>query len=46
MATPSDLNQLLEMGFEKQRAEIAVKKSGGCTLLSGLDLTPLQMLIF
>lgn len=29
MATPSDLTQLLEMGFDKQRAEIAVKKSGG-----------------
>ena len=28
---PSDLEQLLEMGFEKERAEIAVKKSGGRT---------------
>jgi hypothetical protein len=27
---PSDLEQLLEMGFPKERAEIAVKKSGGC----------------
>ncbi|RYP43635.1 hypothetical protein DL768_009834 [Monosporascus sp. mg162] len=26
---PSDLDQLLEMGFERARAEIAVKKSGG-----------------
>ncbi|KAJ6437198.1 UBA/TS-N domain containing protein [Purpureocillium lavendulum] len=26
---PSDLEQLLEMGFEKARAELAVKKSGG-----------------
>ncbi|XWX01605.1 hypothetical protein V2A60_009633 [Cordyceps javanica] len=26
---PSDLDQLLEMGFDKARAEIAVKKSGG-----------------
>ena len=29
----SDLEQLLEMGFEKERAEIAVKKTGGRTLL-------------
>lgn len=28
---PSDLEQLLEMGFEKDRAEIAVKNSGGRT---------------
>lgn len=28
---PSDLEQLLDMGFEKERAEIAVKKTGGCT---------------
>ena len=26
---PSDLEQLLEMGFEKARAELAVKKGGG-----------------
>jgi len=26
---PSDLDQLLDMGFDKSRAEIAVKKSGG-----------------
>ncbi|KAL3963218.1 hypothetical protein ACCO45_000222 [Purpureocillium lilacinum] len=26
---PSDLEQLLEMGFDKARAELAVKKSGG-----------------
>lgn len=26
---PSDLEALLDMGFEKDRAEIAVKKSGG-----------------
>jgi hypothetical protein len=29
MATLSDLAQLLEMGFDKQRAELAVKKTGG-----------------
>ncbi|RFU25322.1 hypothetical protein B7463_g11015, partial [Scytalidium lignicola] len=29
MATPSDLNVLLDMGFEKERAEIAVKQTGG-----------------
>ena len=27
---PSDLEQLIDMGFEKERAELAVKKSGGC----------------
>ena len=27
---PSDLDQLLEMGFESERAKIAVAKSGGC----------------
>jgi hypothetical protein len=26
----SDLDLLLEMGFEKARAELAVKKTGGC----------------
>jgi UBX domain-containing protein 1/4 len=26
---PSDLNVLLDMGFERERAELAVKKSGG-----------------
>lgn len=30
---PSDLEQLLDMGFEKDRAELAVKKSGGCTFI-------------
>lgn len=29
--TASDLEQLLEMGFEKERAELAVSKTGGCT---------------
>lgn len=28
--TSSDLSVLLDMGFEKERAELAVKKSGGC----------------
>lgn len=27
----SDLETLIEMGFDKERAEIAVKKSGGRT---------------
>ncbi|KAL2852814.1 hypothetical protein BJY01DRAFT_232472 [Aspergillus pseudoustus] len=27
--TTSDLDQLIEMGFDKERAEVAVKKSGG-----------------
>lgn len=33
MAT-SDLDQLIEMGFDKDRAELAVKKNGGrkCSL--------------
>ena len=26
----SDLDTLLEMGFDKERAELAVKESGGC----------------
>lgn len=26
----SDLEMLLEMGFDKARAELAVKKTGGC----------------
>lgn len=26
----TDLEQLLEMGFEKERAELAVKHTGGC----------------
>ena len=30
MAT-SDLDQLLDMGFEKEKATLAVKKTGGCT---------------
>ncbi|KAF7932624.1 uncharacterized protein EAE98_003923 [Botrytis deweyae] len=29
MSTPSDLQQLLDMGFGKEKAEIAVKKTGG-----------------
>ena len=26
----SDLDTLIDMGFEKPRAELAVKKTGGC----------------
>jgi hypothetical protein len=26
----TDLEQLLDMGFEKERAELAVKRAGGC----------------
>lgn len=29
MATSSDLDVLLDMGFDRERAELAVKKSGG-----------------
>lgn len=32
---PSDLDALLDMGFERARAEIAVKKSGGRKFLLG-----------
>jgi hypothetical protein len=32
--TASDLEQLLEMGFEKERAELAVSKTGGRAFLS------------
>jgi len=28
----TDLEQLLEMGFEKERAELALKKTGNCKL--------------
>jgi hypothetical protein len=30
----SDLELLIDMGFEKVRAEMAVKKTGGCKYLS------------
>ena len=30
--TQSDLSVLLDMGFEKERAEMSVKQSGGRTL--------------
>jgi hypothetical protein len=30
---PSDLNMLIDMGFDKERAELAVKKTGNCKLL-------------
>ena len=29
-AIMTDLEQLIDMGFEKERAELAVKQSGGC----------------
>jgi hypothetical protein len=29
----SDLDQLIEMGFDKERAQIAVTKTGGCQFL-------------
>ncbi|KAJ8059833.1 hypothetical protein OCU04_011463 [Sclerotinia nivalis] len=29
MSTPSDLQQLIDMGFDQERAQIAVKKTGG-----------------
>ena len=30
MSTQTDLEALIDMGFEKPRAEMAVKKAGGC----------------
>jgi hypothetical protein len=30
----SDLDVLIDMGFDKARAEMAVKKTGGCILSS------------
>lgn len=33
----SDLEQLIEMGFEKERAEIAVQKTGNCKLTRQSD---------
>jgi len=40
----SDLSVLVDMGFEKERAELAVKKTGGCecTHLIFLDLVVLH----
>jgi hypothetical protein len=39
MATPSDLNLLLDMGFDKQRAELAVKKTGGrMCIIAGYEI--------
>lgn len=29
----SDLDQLIEMGFDKERAQLAVTKTGGCKSL-------------
>jgi hypothetical protein len=29
---PSDLDQLVEMGFDPERAKLAVAKTGGCEL--------------
>lgn len=37
---PSDLDSLIDMGFDKSRAEIAVKKSGGRTLFDKLPSPP------
>ena len=33
---PSDLETLLEYGFEKEKAALALKKAGGCKLHSNL----------
>lgn len=39
----SDLEKLIEFGFEKERAEMAVKKTGGCDFpfLSSSNTAPL-----
>jgi hypothetical protein len=36
--TQSDLDLLLDMGFEKARAELAVKKNGGRKYYSAMDM--------
>ncbi len=36
----SDLDLLLEMGFERDRAELAVKRTGGCTFWTSLGFSP------
>lgn len=41
----SDLDTLLGMGFDKHKAELAVKESGGCKLLRYLDKSNCLMLI-
>ncbi len=41
---PSDLNVLLDMGFEKERAELAVKKSGGCKSTGTLLYGPAELI--
>ena len=40
--TQSDLEQLLAMGFDKERAELAIKQSGGRTFLPPFlhDISP------
>ena len=38
---PTDLENLLDMGFEKPKAELALKKSGNCKLSSAGGLTAL-----
>lgn len=42
---PSDLDQLIDMGFEKARAEIAVKKSGGSMFVAAAATTPTPLSI-
>lgn len=34
----SDLDQLIEMGFDKERAQLAVSKTGGCECLDSRNL--------
>jgi hypothetical protein len=34
----SNLDQLIDMGFEKERAEIAVKQSGGCECFVAVNI--------
>lgn len=37
----TDLDTLLDMGFDKAKAELAVKKSGGCKSLIAAGVYPL-----
>jgi hypothetical protein len=35
---PSDLDQLVEMGFDPEKSKMAVKKTGGCMFVRHVKL--------